>query len=155
MSFRLFFGVAAAFVVAAAAPSAAIFFVGLIDSGRTALGLAVIVFIVALLHALVFGLPAYHFGALFQRINIWTCTLIGFAIGALPSSFDALSSALTQSSQPESRVNFWILPGLVLIMGSLGALGGFAFWAVLRSLGLLAIVNTLPGYARKADAPVK
>ena len=135
-----------------ARPAAALVFAGLAPAlAMIALwptaGLAPIVFIltfvIALAHAVVVGLPLF---LVFQSkgwINIMTCIVVGFAIGAVPDGI--LTSpmqhpelhAVSVHSVPTITNGVLIAAAWVgyvkpvIYCGSLGALGGLVFWVVL------------------------
>jgi len=69
----------------------------------------VLTYLVAGAHVLVLGLPAFWLGQRLQAIRWWTCIIIGFVIGGLPSAI-------------------WRGSELFLWGGLFGACGGFAFW---------------------------
>lgn len=102
---------------------------------------------IAILHTGIFGLPAAVIGYKTKMIRWWTCTLIGFLIGYLPSF---ISIATTNIKSIPNMKDFqgpdWLLfpatlplaliaPLLIgIFMGFFGAIGGFSFWATWRLL---------------------
>jgi len=112
---------------------------------ETAFGLLFLVFLfgtpIALLHALLFGLPAYL--ALRGRwpLRRWIAALAGFVIGALPTALLSLDPGYEFYRQGQQVLVYngyyttagWlsVLSGAV-ISGLYGVVGGLAFWLVLR-----------------------
>jgi hypothetical protein len=105
-------------------------------------------FAIALGHALLFGLPLFLVFRSISRINVTTCVVLGFAVGAAPVG------VLTWPMQhPELHTSTSFVDVLMIIneaigtigwtgyikpliyFGSFGALGGFAFWAALIGCG--------------------
>lgn len=108
-------------------------------AAQSALFLWPVAFIVALVHAVVLGLPAYF--VLNRRgLTQWWISLIGgFAVGALPYAV----LALPWQAPPPDLVEAHIIRGFTLLhyaamaggLGLLGMAGGFAAWLVWRGLG--------------------
>ena len=103
----------------------------------------ILTFVIALAHAVVVGLPLF---LVFQSkgwINVMTCIVVGFAIGAVPDGI--LTSpmqhpelhAVSVHSVPTITNGVLIATAWVgyvrpvIYCGSLGALGGLVFWVVL------------------------
>jgi len=115
-----------AFVLAALTPALIIVVISLIEDmfehsailWSQATGIGLIVFVVAGIHVVVFGIPAFLLCRLAGIIHWWTPPAAGFAIGVIPLA--ALGNA-------------WFIPG-ALFLGLLGASGGFTFWLVYRTL---------------------
>lgn len=92
---------------------------------------ASLVFLVALAHGLVLGVPLYLLARWLGWVNIATAVLGGFLVGAVPIGLYLgldVDRTLTMAD--------WLAFGAVLIMyGAFGALGGFAFWLALGATG--------------------
>lgn len=102
---------------------------------------------IVIFHIIVFGLPAAIIGYQAKMIRWWTCTLIGFLVGYIPTF---ISIATTNIGNISNLKDFqppdWLLIPLSLplalvapiligiFMGFFGAVGGFSFWAVWRLL---------------------
>ena len=95
----------------------------------------------ALGHAVLFGVPLFLVLRSKGWVNVATCVIAGFAIGAMPA---AILSWPTQHPQFHATtamtvdmaagVGGWIRYIAPLMhFGLFGALGGFAFWLILRS----------------------
>src|SRR5258707_14215211 len=114
----------------------------------------VFTFAVALAHAVVLGLPLFLVFRSKGWINVMTCVVFGFAVGAVPDG------VLTWPMQhPELHTSasvdgvLMIIDGVitaagwvgyvkpVIYCGMLGALGGLAFWIAL----ILSVARTEPG----------
>ncbi len=76
-------------------------------------------FIVALMHVLIFGVPAFLLGLRFRAINWWTSVIVASAIGIMPLAILFSSS---------SNFKFFNL----LPLGLFGAIGGLTFWVLWR-----------------------
>ena len=135
-------GAATAFLFAGLAPAlvmAALWYTAKI--ARTAFAFT---FAIALSHAVLLGQPLFLVFRSKGWINVMTCVVFGFAVGAVPAG------VLTWPMQhPELHTNAsvdgvpaiingaitaagWVSYGKPLIyFGSFGALGGFAFWFAL------------------------
>jgi hypothetical protein len=101
-------------------------------------------FAIALAHAVLFGLPLFLVFRSKGWINITTCVVFGFAVGAVPDgvltwpmqhaglyasrSVDGVPTIINGVITAAEWVSY-VKP--VIYCGSYGALGGLAFWAVL------------------------
>ena len=90
-------------------------------------------FAIAFYHAVFFGLPLFLVFRLKGWINVMSCVVSGFVVGAVPAGL---------LSWPPTNVNGVITAAgwvnyvkPVIYFGSFGALGGFAFWVALISAG--------------------
>jgi hypothetical protein len=129
-----------ALLFAALAPTAASW--GLTGDLR----LSPLVFVVALAHAVILGLPAFIFGRSLERVNLITSAAMGLVIGAGPITFLRLLSLGSSTSESHDGVSLIIngIPTLVgwlyellfsMLFGGLGALGGITFFLVLKLAG--------------------
>lgn len=126
-------GAAVAFLFASLAP--ALVMAALWFTREIALTVLVLTFVIALGHAIVLGLPLFLIFRSKGWVNVMSCVVVGFAVGAAPAG------VLTW---PIQRPVFHIFYGSgatagwvsylkpLICLGSLGALGGFAFWFVSR-----------------------
>ncbi|HXC26885.1 MAG TPA: hypothetical protein VNV38_02945 [Stellaceae bacterium] len=95
-------------------------------------------FIVALVHAVALGLPAYLIARSLGLIRCWVSLPGGFVVGALPYAI----LALPWQAPPENLVTAHIVPpftwqhyaAVTCGLGLLGAAGGLAAWFVWRWL---------------------
>ncbi len=108
----------------------------------------VFTFVIALAHA---GLPGLLLFLVLQskgRVNVVTCVVVGFAVGAVPDgvlTWPMRHAAYTTSASVEGMSTIidrvftaaeWVsYMKPVIYCGSLGALGGLAFWAALLCAG--------------------
>jgi hypothetical protein len=110
---------------AAAAPSILV--------GPLVVFFAPIIFVIALLHGLVLGLPAYLLLGRWRRISAWHAALGGFLIGGLPTA------TVIVASIGNAGGDLSILDSLavsILILGAFGMLAGVVFhWVVRRPAG--------------------
>ena len=106
--------------------------------------------VIALSHAVLFGLPIF---LIFQSrgwAGIGTCVVLGFAIGAVPagmltfpvSGFSLYASAWAGGApmvtNGMSAAAIWVsYMKPLMYLGLLGAFGGLVFWAVLTGSGAL------------------
>jgi hypothetical protein len=111
--------VSVAIVAAAAAP--ALILGGLARS----LDGALLVFAIALPHALLLGLPLFMLAYVKRRINAITSILGGFLVGAVPSAILSMLGVGTWPSNVVAPVMF----------GACGATGGLAFFLLWILLG--------------------
>ena len=104
----------------------------------------VFTFAFALAHAVLFGLPIFLAFRSKGWINIMTCVVFGFAVGAAPAgvltwpmhhpephtsaSVDGVPTIINEVITAAGWVSY-VKP--LIYFGSLGALGGFAFWVAL------------------------
>ena len=106
-------------------------------------GLALAVFLVALAHALVLGLPLYALALWKRRPTLPALTGFGALAGALPISAFGLLTGFDGMNASADGVPTWVngVPtaaglGETIAIGAVlaffGALGGMAFWAVLK-----------------------
>lgn len=105
---------------------------------------------IAMLHALLLGLPAAIIGARLERIRWWSSTLVGFMIGCVPTGIYVISdlpilgdvqtvidkNSLSFTSSYLMMLLFGLGIRLIIIlpMGFFGAVGGISFWAVWQML---------------------
>jgi hypothetical protein len=91
-----------------------------------------------------FGIPITLLGWRLGLIRLRTCVLTGFFLGSIPGGL-FLYSAFSDGSSSANGVQYWINGGptsaglfqftiLVLVLGLLGALGGYSFWLIWRLL---------------------
>lgn len=108
--------------------------------------LITIVFVIALGHAVILGLPAFLLGRSIQRINLISSTAVGFVIGAGPITLLTLFSLGSNGSASINGVPTiingmptsagWLYDLLSWIsFGGFGALGGIAFFLILKLTG--------------------
>jgi hypothetical protein len=108
----------------------------------------VFTFAIALAHAVLFGLPLFLVFRSKGWVNIMTCVVIGFAVGAVPDgvlTWPMQHAALYASRSVDDVPT--IIDGVitaagwgryvkpVIYCGLFGALGGFAFWVALKWSG--------------------
>jgi hypothetical protein len=132
---------AAALVFAGLAPALAM--IALWHTAELAPIVFILTFVIALAHAVVVGLPLFLAFQSKGWINIMTCIVVGFAVGAVPDGI--LTSpmqnpelyAVSVDSVPTITNGVLIAAAWVgyvkpvIYCGSLGALGGLVFWVVL------------------------
>ena len=98
-------------------------------------------FAIALSHAVLLGLPLFLVFRSKGWINVMTCVVLGFAVGAVPA---AILSWPMQHPELHTSVSVDGVPAIIngvitaagwvsyvqplIYFGSFGALGGFAFW---------------------------
>lgn len=110
--------------IAAAAPSILV--------GPLVVFFAPVIFVIALLHGLLLGLPAYLLLGRWRRISGWHAALGGFLIGGLPTA-TVIVASIGNAGGDRS-----ILDGLdsfavpILILGAFGTLAGVVFHRVVR-----------------------
>jgi hypothetical protein len=138
MTLQLLAARCAAFIFAALIPALAV--AGLGQSIR----LLPYAFAITLGHALILGLPAFLILQMKRWVNAATSTGAGFAIGVMPiavltwplqpaAHFNASTNGVRTIVEGVPTVEGWFeYLQLLLTLGGLGALGGVAFWAVLR-----------------------
>ena len=141
------FSTATAFVFSAIAP--ALLMTAIWSDPRVAPMVFAFTLVVALSHAVLFGLPIFLIFQFREWIGITACVVLGFAIGAVPAgildfpvSGLALHASAWASSTPTatnglSTAAIWvsyIKP--LMYLGLLGAFGGLVFWVVLMSCTL-------------------
>jgi len=110
------------------------------------LTLARTVFVIALAHALVLGLPLFLLLRSLRNVGIITCALGGFLVAAVPSGVLALTSMSgLQSASVGGRPT--VINGVITLagwieyaqtvgfIGLFGTAGGLTFWLVLRWSG--------------------
>jgi hypothetical protein len=135
-------GAATAFLFAGLAP--ALVMAALWHSAQVAPIAFVFTFAIALTHVVLLGLPLFLVFRSKGWINMMTCVVFGFAVGALP---DGVMTWPMQHAVPHTSASVdgvptiigWVLTAAewvsyvkpLIYCGSLGALGGFAFWVVL------------------------
>jgi hypothetical protein len=119
-------------------------------------------FAIALGHAVLFGLPLFLVLRSKGWINVMSCVIFGFAIGAVPigvltwptqhpelhtlASVDGVPTIINGVITAAGWVSY-VKP--LIYFGSYGALGGFAFWVALIWSGTLgkATAATPPEHA--------
>jgi hypothetical protein len=114
-------GAATAFLFAGLAPALAM--AALWHTAEIAPLAFVFTFAIGLAHAVFLGLPLFLVFRSMRWINIMSCVVFGFAVGAVPDGI------LTWPMQHAGLYGY-LKP--VIYCGALGAVGGFAFWAALR-----------------------
>jgi hypothetical protein len=131
--------VAAAFLFAGLAP--ALVMAALWHAAKIASAVFAFTFAIALYHAVFFGSPLFLVFRSKGWINVMSCVVCGFAVGAVPAGVltwpmqhPIVNGVITAAGW----VNY-VKP--LIYFGSFGALGGFAFWVALtwsRTLGKAA-----------------
>ena len=123
--------VAAALLFAGLAP--ALVMAALWHAAKIAPVVFAFTFAIAFYHAVFFGLPLFLVFRLKGWINVMSCVVSGFVVGAVPAGL---------LSWPPTNVNGVITAAgwvnyvkPVIYFGSFGALGGFAFWVTLICSG--------------------
>jgi hypothetical protein len=135
-------GVATALVFAGLAPAlvmAALWYTAKIASAAFAF-----TFVIALAHTVFLGLPLFLVFRLNGWVNVTTCVVFGFAVGAVPdgvltwpmehlelhasASVDGVPTIINGVITAAGWVSY-VKP--LIYFGSFGALGGFAFWVAL------------------------
>jgi hypothetical protein len=135
-------GAATAFLFAGLAPALVV--AALWHSAEIASLAFVCTFTIALAHAILFGLPLFLVLRSKGWINIMTCVVFGFALGAVPDgvltwpiqhaavdasrSVDGVATSIDGVITAAGWVSY-VKP--VIYCGLFGALGGFAFWVAL------------------------
>jgi len=115
-------------------------------------GLLSLCFFVALVHAAIFGIPAFLLVRHRSRITLLRCAAWGFAIGALPLGLLSLLSEFGLQSASTDNIptvinhvptlfGLWELTIFVGLLGVTGLVGGCAFWVGLWATGALPVVN--------------
>jgi hypothetical protein len=155
--------VAAAFLFAALAP--ALVMAALWHAAKIASVVFAFTFAIALYHAVFFGLPLFLVFRLKRWINVMSCVVSGFAVGAVPAgvltwpmqhpelrisaSVDGVATIINGVITAAGWVNY-VKP--LIYFGSFGALGGFAFWVALISAGIFGRGGGSAGHTR-ANGP--
>jgi hypothetical protein len=105
------------------------------------------VFVIALGHAVILGLPAFLLGRSLGRVNLISSGVVGFIIGACPIALLMLplwlgsNSSASIDAVPTISNGFPTLAGWLYYLlslasfGALGALGGIAFLVILKLAG--------------------
>ncbi len=110
---------------AAAAPSILV--------GPLVVFFAPIIFVIALLHGLLLGLPAYLLLGRWRRISGWHAALGGFLVGGLPTA-TVIVASIGNAGGDRSILDS--LAVSILILGAFGMLAGAVFhWVVRRPAG--------------------
>ncbi len=117
-----------------------------------------LVLVVALAHALLIGLPLALALRHRRRLTIFLCLLYGFLIGFVPWFLLGQFSNLLGSASIDGRdlsVNgiltlygIWSGTLFAASMGCLGALGGLAFWGLLRLCGVASSGDFVGSWVR-------
>jgi hypothetical protein len=154
--------VAAAILFAALAP--ALVMAALWHATKIASVVFAFTFAIAFYHAVFFGLPLFLVFRLKGWINVMSCVVAGFAVGAVPAgvltwpmqhrdhmsaSVDGVPTIINGVITAAGWVNY-VKP--VIYFGSFGALGGFAFWVALISAGIFGRGGGSAGHTR-ANGP--
>jgi hypothetical protein len=153
-------GAATAFLFAGLAP--ALVMAALWHMAKIAPIIFAFTFAIALGHAVLFGLPLFLVLRSKGWINVMSCVIFGFAIGAVPigvltwptqhpelhtlASVDGVPTIINGVITAAGWVSY-VKP--LIYFGSYGALGGFAFWVALIWSGTLgkATAATPPEHA--------
>ena len=125
--------VAAAFLFAGLAP--ALVMAALWHAAKIASAVFAFTFAIAFYHAVFFGLPLFLVFRSKGWINVMSCVVSGFAVGALPAgvlTWPMQHPIVNGVIAAAGWVNY-VKP--LIYFGSFGALGGFAFWVALISAG--------------------
>jgi hypothetical protein len=88
------------------------------------------------------GIPVILLGWRLRLIRWWTCVIVGFFLSSIPGGL-YLVDTFSKTTSSANGVQYWIhgvptTAGLIeliisiLVMGFMGALGGFSFWLVWR-----------------------
>lgn len=117
---------------------------------KSAIGIWIIAFVIALAHAVILGLPAYFILKKKNLIGWWVSILAGFVIGSLPigifswpydpKSGNSFSRGEGGKLIPEivhgvPTYDGWIsYLDLLILAGGLGAAGAFMAWLVWKKL---------------------
>lgn len=110
---------------AAAAPSILV--------GPLVVFFAPLIFVIALLHGLALGLPAYLLLGRWRRISGWHAALGGFLVGGLPTA-TVIVASIGNTGGDRSILDS--LAVSILILGAFGMLAGVVFhWVVRRPSG--------------------
>ncbi len=72
-------------------------------------------------HVLVLAFPLFLLGAHFRMIRWWSCLIISFVVGILPS-------LLLGASGSSNQLQIYGLLGVLGLLGMLGMSGGLTFW---------------------------
>jgi hypothetical protein len=146
MRFQQVMGCVAAFLFAAIAPA--------ILMGVLVPPYIPVVFLNALQHALVVGLPIFLICWWMRWVNAITCVLVGFLVGAASGVLPYWPSVQPKGGHVSVRGVPLVVDGVPTaaawqdflqtlgFLGLLGATGGIAFWLVLRASGTLAPATT-------------
>jgi hypothetical protein len=125
-------------------------------------------FAIALGHAVLFGLPLFLVFRSKGWVNVMTCVVFGFFVGAVPAG------ALTWPMQHLKLLTITSVDGVPTIIngviiaagwvsyvkpliyfGSLGALGGFAFWVALIWSGTVGRAAAAVDRSRTSGAELR
>jgi hypothetical protein len=137
--------VAAAFLLAALAP--ALVMAALWHAAKIASAVFAFTFAIALYHAFFFGLPLFLVFRSKGWINVMSCVVSGFAVGALPAgvlTWPMQHPIVNGVVTAAGWVNY-VKP--LIYFGSFGALGGFVFWVALISAGTVRKVAAVHRWA--------
>lgn len=88
----------------------------------------VIVFLIALVHLVVLGIPVYLIGWITKTISLWSTLVAAFVIGAGPSTI----LLWLWPEYPYSPKNAFEIFRFVSMTGFFGAIGGLTFWLIWR-----------------------
>jgi hypothetical protein len=86
----------------------------------------IIVFVIAFIHLLVLGIPAFVWGWASNSINLYSTLITAFIIGAGPSAL----LILVWPRYSYSSTDFLQELRFVTIMGLSGLIGGLVFWLI-------------------------
>jgi hypothetical protein len=158
--------VAAAFLFAALAT--ALVMAALWHAAKIAPLVFAFTFAIALYHGVFFGLPLFLVFRLKGWINVISCVVSGFAVGAVPAgvltwpiqhpelrmsaSVDGVPTIINGVITAAGWVNY-VKP--LIYFGSFGALGGFAFWVALISPASSAAAVVVRVIRELMDLPLK
>jgi len=160
-------GVATALLAAGLAP--ALVMAAFWHTAKVALFAFTFTFAIALSHAVLLGLPLFLVFRPMGRINVVTCVVFGFAVGAAPAgvlTWPPLQHPEFHTSASVDGV-LTIIDGInaagwvsyigpLIYFGLFGALGGFAFWVALIWIGSFgkadAAVTRISRYRRNTIA---
>lgn len=109
-----------------------------------------LIFITALAHALLLGLPVFLFLRSRIRVGLIACLMAGFVVGATPFAVLGLLSMFgTQSASTDGTptvvngmptfAGLLELAGSATLFGAFGLAAGLVFWFIMRGFGELAI----------------
>ena len=124
-------GAATAFLFAGLAPALAM--AALWPRVEIAPLVFVLTFAIALAHAVCLGLPLFLVFRSKRWINIMSCVVFGFVVGTVPDGILTwpMQHGLYASAGVITAAGWVSYVKPVIYCGSLGAVGGFAFWVAL------------------------
>lgn len=141
MLWKYAINIGTAIFAAAIAPAVAFSLIGLHLGGIS------FVFLIALAHAVVLGLPIYLISSRKRKLTWFISTFAGFVIGSIPAAILLFPYTPNRNRNAYSNGEATIIDGIptlygwfeyatviFLYFGLHGAIGGFTFWLILKSL---------------------